>query len=91
MWGESCRAGEAKKVLHQEFSRLTEDYNKTIFWKLTHFGTLLTELEIVMRGELGLVVDAVAYRSQVERQRTRVGSFLKDVLGNFGSSTNDQR
>lgn len=97
---ETCMAKVAervqrKEVMQQELNCLVEDYNMTIFGKLTPFGTLLIELEIAMRGELGLVVDAVAYRSKMELQRTRAGNFLKEVFGNLGSpskkSTSDEK
>jgi hypothetical protein len=53
---------------------------------LAPFGKLLIQIEIEMRGELGLTTDVVAYAAQMDRQRVELGDLLERTLDSIHSS-----
>lgn len=81
-------AGHKKQrdIKEQEQDRLVAEFNKTIYTILTPFGKLMGELEIAMRGELGLATDAVEYRAQMELQRLEAGALLDKSLAHMHAS-----
>ncbi|MHC8349224.1 hypothetical protein ACYZT7_07520 [Pseudomonas sp. RT4P38] len=77
---------QTRKDQQEELDHLLKAYSNVIYPELAPFGKLLIQIEIEMRGELGLTTDVVAYAAQMDRQRAELGDLVERTLNSMHSS-----
>lgn len=77
---------QTRNTQQEELDRLLKAYSNVVYSELAPFGKLLIQIEIEMRGELGLTTDVVAYAAQMDRQRVELGDLLERTLDSIHSS-----
>jgi hypothetical protein len=77
---------QIRNAQQEDLDFLLKAYSNVVYSELAPFGKLLIQIEIEMRGELGLTTDVVAYVAQMDRQQVELGDLLERTLDSMHSS-----
>lgn len=77
---------QLRNAKQEELDARIKAYSKAIYSELTSFGRLLEQISIVMRAELGLTTDTLAYAVESERLRIEMGALVDRTLDSMHSS-----